>query len=573
MNRELRKKGWKDMNQRLEASMPRDRNNRVIIWWFLGVAAFITPFVFWIYEEKNKDALQKEIVVESKQEIQSPRTSHKIEQNIDNIFLFRIIGFSLIAAALGILSAYFTAKLTNITSRELTKNLSNNILEAEYEYIEDMSDRILPVMTRDIRYLAHFINKFPPFIIATTTLVITLIRMMIIDLELTLYFLIILILQALLLVVIVPLIKKFTIKGLRYDNLVYQGLSNMVKGIKELTLNKEKRDGFIGKVVIKDLKMMTSFHIRSRVVGGISERIIDLLTFIFMGLFMYLCYFYIAIDFERFKIFLPIILFIVPFMGKISGFIRDSKEATAALDNINSLGISVSKRRITSSGAVPEPNTSLENIIEFKGVTYSYTTSQHERKLIFGPLNLKIAQGKTTFIIGGNGSGKTTFAKLFTGLYKPSDGRIIYNEDVEVTEKNLLSYRQLFSAYFADSFTFKHLYHVDDTLLDEKGTEFIDLLEMGEKVAIENKAFTTTKLSFGQRSRLALIANMLDDKPIYLFDEWAANQDPYFKAIFYQRILPYLKAVGKTILVISHDEKYFNHADIIIELKEGMVTE
>ncbi|NBB89017.1 MAG: hypothetical protein GVX96_04460 [Bacteroidetes bacterium] len=84
MNRELREKGWKDMNQRLEASMPRDRNNRVIIWWFLGVAAFITPMVFWIFEEQNKDALQKEIVVESKQEIQNPRTSHKIEQNIEN---------------------------------------------------------------------------------------------------------------------------------------------------------------------------------------------------------------------------------------------------------------------------------------------------------------------------------------------------------------------------------------------------------------------------------------------------------------------------------------------------------
>ena len=494
-----------------------------------------------------------------------------LERNVDNVFLFNILGFSVIAAALGILSSYFTAKLTNITSRELTKNLSNNILEAEYEYIEEMSERILPVMTRDIRYLAHFINKFPPFVIAITTLIITIVRMMLIDIELTLYFLIMLILQILLLVIIIPFIKRFTVKGIAYDNLVYQGLSNMVNGIKELTLNKAKRDVFIGEIIIKDLKKMTSFHIRSRVMGGVSDRLNELLAFVFMGIFMYLCFFYISVDFERFKVFLPVVLFIVPLMGKITTFIRDSKEATAALDNIQSLGISVSKRKIESPEPIPAIDHSLNHIIEFKDVTYSYATSQHERKLIFGPLNLKIEQGKTTFIIGGNGSGKTTFAKLFTGLYQSKEGEIILNGSTKITDKNLLSYRQLFSAYFADSFTFKHLYHVDDTFLEENGSKFIELLEMGDKVSIEEKAFSTTKLSFGQRSRLALISNMLDDKPVYLFDEWAANQDPYFKAIFYQKILPYLKQSGKTIIVISHDEKYFDHADTIIELKEGMV--
>ena len=495
-----------------------------------------------------------------------------LEQNIDNVFLYKIIGFSVMAASLGILSSYFTAKLTNITSRELTKNLSHNILEAEYEYVEDMADKILPVMTRDIRYLAHFINKFPPFVIAITTLVITLVRMMIIDIDLTLYFLIIIVLQALLLVVLVPFIKKYTIKGISFDNLVYQGLSNMVSGLKELTLNKDKRQAFIGKVIIRDLKKMTSFHIRSRVIGGVSERMTELLTFVFMGIFMYLCFLYIDIDFERFKVFLPIILFIVPLMGKISGFVRDSKEAGAALSQIQSLGVSVSKKKIDSPNPVPAIDPSSKKVIEFKEVTYSYPTSQHERKLVFGPLNLSIEQGKTTFIIGGNGSGKTTFAKLFTGLYQPTEGEIIYNGDVPINGSNLLSYRQLFSAYFADSFTFKHLYHVDEEFLEEKGPQFIDLLEMGEKVSIEERSFSTTKLSFGQRSRLALISNMLDDKPIYLFDEWAANQDPYFKAVFYQKILPYLQKAGKTTLVISHDEKYFSHADTIIELKEGMVT-
>lgn len=494
-----------------------------------------------------------------------------LEQNIDDTFLLKVIGYSIIAASLGVLSSYFTAKMTNIISRDLTKNLSKDILEAEYEYIESMSDTILPVMTRDIRYLAFFINKFPQFVIAVTTLMITLIRMFLIDAELTAYFVVVLIMQALLLIVLVPIFKKYTLRARKYDNLVYGGLSDMVSGLKELTLNKEKRDAFIGQVIIKDLKSMTSLQIRSRVINGLSERLTELITFVFMAIFMYLCIYHISVDFDRFKVFLPIILFIVPFMGKISGFIRDSKEAEVSLSQIQLLGVNISKKKIDSREEIKNLETNESEIVAFENITYSYSNEQHDRKLVFGPLNLKIERGNITFIIGGNGSGKTTFAKLLTGLYIPTGGNIKFQKDTTINKKNLLSYRQLFSAYFADSYTFKHLYHIDESFLSEKGGEFLQLLEMENKVSIQNKEFSTTQLSYGQRSRLALVSNMLDDKKIYLFDEWAANQDPYFKAIFYKEILPYLKKIGKTVIVISHDEKYFEHADTIIELKEGMV--
>lgn len=493
-----------------------------------------------------------------------------LEDAVDITFLIQVLLFSILAAGVGVASTYFMAKLTSIVSRELTRNLSLDLLKAEYQYIESMEGKIVPVLTRDIKTVAHVVNRFPPFVIASTTIVITMARMYVVDSEITIYFLIIFALQAFLLIALVPKLKQFNKSGLKYNNLVFSALSNMVRGLKELTLNASKREAFINKVIITDVKKSTHFDVKAKVISGVSERVTDMLTFLFIGIFLFLCTGYIDIDFERFKVFLPIVLFLLPFFGKVSGFIRDTKEVEAAMGEIESLNLSIAEKRIDSHDPIPELNPKNDIFVKFENVQYEYVNSMHERKLVFGPLNLEIKKNQITFLIGGNGSGKTTFAKLLTGLYLPISGQIKLEGETQVSQNNLLAYRESFSAYFADSFTFPYLYHLDDDWIDQNADDLIHLLEMEDKVTVENKVFTTTNLSYGQRSRLALIANILDDKDFYLFDEWAANQDPYFKSIFYNKLLPKLKAMNKTILVISHDEKYFHIADEIIELKEGM---
>jgi putative ATP-binding cassette transporter len=68
------------------------------------------------------------------------------------------------------------------------------------------------------------------------------------------------------------------------------------------------------------------------------------------------------------------------------------------------------------------------------------------------------------------------------------------------------------------------------------------------------------------------MAAYLEDRPVYLFDEWAADQDPLFKEMFYREFLPELKSRGKTVIVITHDDRYFPVADRIIKLENGQVT-
>jgi putative ATP-binding cassette transporter len=144
---------------------------------------------------------------------------------------------------------------------------------------------------------------------------------------------------------------------------------------------------------------------------------------------------------------------------------------------------------------------------------------------------------------------------------------------VPVDQSNIEHYRQHFGAVFADFHLFEHLLGIEPADIEERATHYIHKLGLEHKVRIDNQKFSTINLSTGQRKRLALITAYLEDKAIYLFDEWAADQDPAFKRVFYTVLLPELKAKGKTVIVISHDDAYFAHADRVVKLDEGRLDE
>jgi putative pyoverdin transport system ATP-binding/permease protein len=205
--------------------------------------------------------------------------------------------------------------------------------------------------------------------------------------------------------------------------------------------------------------------------------------------------------------------------------------------------------------------------LELDGVLHSYTEDQN-RDFTLGPIDLSVTSGEVVFIVGGNGSGKSTLALLILGLYRGLSGEIRLNGEV-LTEQNRDQYRQNFSAVLADFHLFEDVPEVEDSLLQERATTYLQALALGHKVSIAGDKFSTTQLSSGQRKRLALVSAYLEDRPCYLFDEWAADQDPEFKRIFYTRLLPELKARGKAVIAITHDDAYFHCADRVVKLADG----
>ena len=207
--------------------------------------------------------------------------------------------------------------------------------------------------------------------------------------------------------------------------------------------------------------------------------------------------------------------------------------------------------------------------MELLSVTHDYDKGSAD-SFQLGPIDLSLGRGELVFIAGGNGSGKTTLAKLLVGLYAPATGEVRLNgQPVGDWEQ----YRQFFSSVFTDAYLFDRLLGMSGTRLDDGARDYLTRLELGQRVRVESGRFSTTDLSQGQRKRLALLTAYLEDRPVYVFDEWAADQDPRFKEIFYTRLLPELKARGKAVLVISHDDQYFHVADRIVQLDYGKLQE
>ena len=207
--------------------------------------------------------------------------------------------------------------------------------------------------------------------------------------------------------------------------------------------------------------------------------------------------------------------------------------------------------------------------LEMRDVVFQYA----DNTFSVGPLNLKIERGELLFLIGGNGSGKSTLAMLLTGLYQPVSGAI-YLDGKKIEASNQDDYRKLFSAVFTDVWLF-------DRLLGPQGAQanaelvssWLERLKMSEKLELENGTILNLKLSKGQRKRVALLLALAEERDIILLDEWAADQDPHFRREFYQLLLPLMQQMGKTIFAISHDDHYFIHADRLLEMRQGQLSE
>ena len=213
------------------------------------------------------------------------------------------------------------------------------------------------------------------------------------------------------------------------------------------------------------------------------------------------------------------------------------------------------------------------NRIELKAVRMHYQELHAETGFALGPIDLTVQAGELIYIVGGNGCGKSTLAKLLCGLYIPQEGEVQL-DGKPVTDENRNDYRDLFSAVFSDFHLFNRLIGPDE----EDGSptlasKYLETLGLADKIKIEGQGYSTLKaLSYGQQKRLALVCAYMEDRSVYVLDEWAADQDPPFKKFFYEELLPDLKRRGKTVLIITHDDQYFQLADRIIKLSDGQIV-
>ncbi len=488
-----------------------------------------------------------------------------------NSFIIEFGSFWFLYGVLSIVASYSVSRMMQRIIHKLRIDMSRKIIQAPYEEIENNESKLLPILTSDIDRIAQYISTLPAVTTGLATVIGILAYMIwyspILSLATIILFSIIFFLTK----VALPAIRKHSHGARSHLNNLFEHFEGLVLGIKELTLNRKFSKSFVDDHIIPTSNTQMRYYLKESVVGSIVNKSTDLVLLLGMGILVVAIFQTQFVTLEFFGSYLTIVLFTIAPLSSATGFLRSLKNAEVIFNHIEQVGISLEESYQYTEEIKNENWKDSEPLIQAKQLEHTYYHADEDQHFKLGPLDFDIKQGESLFLVGGNGSGKTTLAKLILGLYKPKGGEINYR-GVNISKENLSYYRSRFSAVFTDSYVFQELDHISAELLEEKGQELIDMLELTKKVKIENKEFTTTRLSDGQKKRLSLISSILEDKEVYLFDEWAANQDPYFKEIFYDKILAYLRERGKTLIVITHDDRYFHLADRVLKLQDGKLV-
>jgi len=267
-----------------------------------------------------------------------------------------------------------------------------------------------------------------------------------------------------------------------------------------------------------------------------------------------------------------VVLFIVGYMSGFLEVLPVFASSNAALVSLRKIETDLDAAREDVAPATPRcaSVSPPSKTIAARELSFSYDTVEGETPFRFGPVDLTLNRGETIFLVGGNGSGKSTLVKLLTGMYGPESGTLEV-DGVPVGPHNVVALREACAVIMSDFHLFGRFYgydHVDA----ETVNGLINDMRLTGKVTYADGRFSTLNLSTGQRKRLALIAALIEDKSIYVFDEWAADQDSHFRRHFYEQVLPELKRRGKTVLAVTHDEMYWDRADRLIRLEYGTVA-
>lgn len=340
-------------------------------------------------------------------------------------------------------------------------------------------------------------------------------------------------------------------------------LRTICDGAKELRIDQPRRAFVLHRQIMPVLKRIQDTKYGSMRVLAVANSAGSLLYFVIIGLVVALAT-NRGVAPETLSAFVLTLLFVRGPVTQIAQLIPFFAQAKVAFGRVLAFCAGFREREnAIALSATPCRHLSFETI-DLKGIRFRYPDGRFE----IGPLDLDIRRGELLFITGQNGGGKTTFAKVLLGLYPPTEGEIGIDGN-PLKPEDLDLYRQLFVTVFADFHLFAdlspELMHVDPADV----TSCLKRLRLDGVVWFRDGAFTTTELSTGQRKRLALLHAWLSDRPVILFDEWAADQDPEFRRTFYLEILPELKAAGRTVVAIVHDDRYFDVADRTIHIENG----
>ena len=457
---------------------------------------------------------------------------------------------------------------------QVRKSLAQKILSAPIDALERYrTHRLMPVLSQDVDMISDAAFVLSSTLIAVAVALGCLAYLAFLSLPLFCLLVVALVLGATIQTMAQTRAQAGFWKAREHEDQLHKAYRAISEGAKELRMHRDRRTRMFGgqvERIVDDIRRVNGRAINTYVMAtAFGSALFFLLIALILGWAAFR-----STEPVVLSGFVLVLLFLKGPIDVIAGALPNVGRARVAFERIGDL---------SARFATPEPHlhlerpssiATLERGIGMRGVRYAFAAPDGAEPFVLGPIDLQLRRGEMVFVVGDNGSGKTTLIKLLLGLYAPQEGEVL-RDDAAVTPEARDDYRQLFTTVFSDFYLFEDLAAGEkgEGALPQAALPYLQRLEIAHKVSIKDGSFSTVDLSTGQRKRLALVHAYLEGRPVLVFDEWAADQDPTFRHLFYTELLPELRAKGHLLVVISHDDRYFHLADRVITMKAGRILE
>jgi len=483
------------------------------------------------------------------------------------------VGLLLALIGLTIWSQVLLVQLAEGSVYELRLRLGRQILATPLRQLETLgAHRLMATLTGDITDISNGYLTLPTLFIQGTALVIALAYLGVLSWALLVAGVGFLVVGAFVYLSLARRAQHALARARANQDILFQHFRGLTEGAKELKIHRLRRDAFLNDLLEGTAQATRQYTVAAMKTYATARGWGNSLFFVLIGLLLFGLPLIQPISTYALRGSVLIVLYMISPLSIILNVLPILGRAAVALQKVQDLGLMLSTSSDAAAGSAQLADLPAWNSLQLTNVTHAYYHENDDSRFLLGPIDLTLHPGELVFLVGGNGSGKTTLAKLLIGLYPPETGAITLDGQ-PVTDANRESYHQLFSTVFSDFYLFDQLLGLVSPELDAQARDYLVQLQLDRKVQVDQGILSTTDLSQGQRKRLALLTAYLENRPFYVFDEWAADQDPLFKELFYTQLLPDLKARGKTVLVITHDDAYFHLADRLLKLDSGQLTD
>jgi putative pyoverdin transport system ATP-binding/permease protein len=481
--------------------------------------------------------------------------------------LWPFVGLAIISLITGLGSQFMLIQLAQDSIHDLRMSLSARILAAPLARIEELgASKLLATLTDDVAMLSNTIAVIPFLCIDLAIIASCLTYLAALSGPVFLVTIVMMIISIVIVQIAIAKANNLFYGAREENDRLLKHFRSITEGIKELKLNRQRQNDFLNNELQTSADISRTRNIKGLRIFALTAIVGQVIFFAILGVLIFGLKGVLTLNPATLSAYVLTLTYLMTPLQNMVQRLPMLVRANVAIKKIESMGLSLAE----SSEIPMAEKTPLQGVqsLELSQINHSYKGSDGSFHL--GTIDLKFTENQLVFIVGGNGSGKSTLAKILTGLYAAEKGDVKLNGQ-GITNENRDWYRQHFAVVFVDFYLFEKLLGMNPATVDAEANKYLELLQIAHKVQIKDGHLSTVDLSQGQRKRLALLTAYLDDRPIYLFDEWAADQDPVFRDIFYRELLPALKRRGKMIFAISHDDRYFHLADRVIKLDYGQV--